>query len=225
MAVTMFSGRRWLAGALAFALLLISAPPLVLTFAIALPLTIIPTLFLIFALFFTLLPALALFSLIKSMVKYSTKKKIDDGIMISCANQKSSESLVYIISAPISIRTSSTSSVDLFIDENLSDSSMELEEFYKEADIHKEEDGRSFTSDTSSSILDEDVRETLRKIKRAQFENRANWKEKVCGWLKEEEEEEVRGCLVKSGRCVCETQREAVNEEWGFVVLGTIIEE
>lgn len=158
------------------------------------------------------------------MVKYSTKKKIDDGTMISCANQKSSESLVYNIPAPISIRTSSTSSVDLFTDENLSDSSMELEEFYKEADIHKEEDGSSFTSDTSSSILDEDVRETLRKMKRAQFENKANWKEKVCIWLSEEEED-VRGCLVKSGRCVCETQREVVDEEWGFVVLGTIIEE
>src|SRR5947207_8812296 len=44
---------------------------------------------------------------------------------------------------------SDSSMADLSAAENLSDSSMELEEFYKEADLQKEEDGSSFTSDTS----------------------------------------------------------------------------
>ena len=80
--------------------------------------------------------------------------------------------------------------------------------FYKEADQYKEADESSWTSDTSG--LNEDLKLRLKEMKGAQ-ESGEGWREKVNLWLKEEEE--VMGCLVKSGECVCVRREEVMDDE------------
>ena len=50
-------------------------------------------------------------------------------------------------------------------------------------------------------------------------ESGEGWREKVNLWLKEEEE--VMGCLVKSGECVCVRREEVVDDEWRMRLCET----
>ena len=173
---TLLSGRGWIANALACALVLVLAPPILLSVILALT----PALAFLFVLLLTVaLPLFLflLFTLIIAAVRSTGRqitKNYEQAFMaiVPCVEDTNGTNQKAAVSLPVTLPTDLTSTPSLSTDENLSDLFADLE------DLTDEVAGSSDSSDDSTSILDVNVKIRLDKMKRD-----PDWKEKVTGWL------------------------------------------
>jgi hypothetical protein len=166
---TLLPGRGWIANALAWALILALAPPILLSVVLAL----IPALAFLFVLLLTI-------AAVRSTGRQITKNYEQVFMaIVPCVEDTNKTNQKAAVSLPVTLPTNGgklisdlTSTPSLSTDENLSDLFADLE------DLTDEIAGSSDSSDDSTSILDVNVKIRLDKMKRD-----PDWKEKVTGWL------------------------------------------